>query len=119
MKRGLKRKSSVVHSDDVEITLSDVEEDRNPVSVTVDKLSKDRRRILREEYVVQARTEPEVSTSVPEVDPTTYFIPDFASLDVEEFGSNKKTLKDSSRRKKRYISSVSGSASGCMQSAVH
>lgn len=110
MPRGLKRKVGVVHSDELDITLSDVEEDRNPVAMTVDKLSKDRRRVRREEYLVQARTEPEVSTSVPEVDTSTYFIPDFANIDIAEFGSDKQTLKDSSPRKKRYISSVSAAA---------
>ena len=37
--RGVKRKAAKVHEDELHLTLSDVEDDRNPVNVTVDKLS--------------------------------------------------------------------------------
>lgn len=104
-KKSLKRKA-VVYADKLEVTLSDLEEDHNPVQVTVNKLSKDRQRIARQEYIVQAKVEPDPKSNIPEVDPAYYFIPDFAGLDVEAFQPEHKQLKDRSSRKKRYVSSV-------------
>ena len=102
-KRNLKQKALAV--DDIELTLSDLEEDRSPAQVVVDKLSADRRRIARDEHTVQVNgtQDKRADTSPPDRD---YFIPEFNDLDVEEFQKEKKSFGDQPSRKRRYISSV-------------
>ena len=104
-KRGLKRKAPSLAVDDLELTLSDLDEDRSPAHFIVDKLSADRRHITRDEHTIQVDNgkdkRPEQSVSDHE-----YFIPEFIDLDAEEFQPEKKSFGDQPSRKRRYISSV-------------
>jgi hypothetical protein len=102
-KRGLKRKALAV--DDLELTLSDLDEDRSPAHFVVDKLSADRRRITRDEHTIQVDNgkDKQPEQTVPDHE---YFIPEFIDLDAEEFQPEKKSFGDQPSRKRRYISSV-------------
>ncbi|GJF00552.1 CxC2 domain-containing protein [Phanerochaete sordida] len=101
-----KRKLAFEH-DSIELSLSDLEEDRQPVSVKcqVEELSKDRRRVSRCEHHVDVTAE-----KVPAADPLDtpaddYFF-DLGTIDVEAVQTEKRTLKrDSESRKHRYVSS--------------
>lgn len=54
--RQQRQKQPVVVEDDLEFTLSDYEQNRTPTTVTVEKLSADRRRVLREDAEIRVQT---------------------------------------------------------------
>ena len=106
-RKNRKRKASV-NTDDFELTLSDLEEDRSDARVTVDKISEDRRRFQRDEHIVLVSSEQDrldVPPSVPDV-PSEYLIPEFTDLDVDALQEDRKSSRSEPTRKERYVSSV-------------
>ena len=106
-RKNRKRKASV-NTDDVELTLSDLEEDRSDAQVTVDKISEDRRRFQQDQHIVLVSSEQDrldVPPSVSDV-PSEYLIPEFTDLDVDALQEDRKSLQSEPTRKERYVSSV-------------
>ncbi len=103
-----RKKSKAAVADDIVFTLSDMEENRFPMKVAVEEMSKDRRRVLRKTTDVAVHTESE--TPHTETDLCNEFL-DLANIDItavtaEISKANGRTTGNESR-KKRYISSVS------------
>lgn len=101
------KKSKTAVADDIVFTLSDLEENRFPMKVTVEEISKDRRRVLRKTTDVAVHTESE--TPHTETDLCNEFL-DLANIDIaavtaEISKANRRTAGREST-KKRYVSSV-------------
>lgn len=106
-----KRKKSTVGADTLLFTLSDLEEDRKPSKIVVNKLSKDRQRVLRQDANLKIYTTDSDTNTQPDAEPLVDGFVDLANIDVDAVTAgirkaNKSTTDDDSR-KQRYISSVS------------
>lgn len=97
-------------TEDFEYTTSDLEEDRQPVTYVVEKLSKDRRRIIREEGQVRVSSDTEGQSSKDDDESRVNDLPEYSwdlgNMDVEGLtqGGRVRGMKDS--KKRRYISAV-------------
>ncbi|GJE98381.1 CxC2 domain-containing protein [Phanerochaete sordida] len=103
---GRKRKSKYEH-DTIEISLSDLEEDREPISVKcrVEDLSEDRRRVAHCEHHVSVHVE-KMAASVPLETPADDYFFDLGTIDIEAVQSQKTRLRKSDdSRRQRYVSS--------------
>ena len=110
MGRGSRQKRKAdVFEDDIDISLSDVEDRRTVVRVdyTIDKISDDHRRVHRESHSTQVRSEVPRSSVLSTAPSAMQYFHDLSAIDVEGIRSEgKKYRKDNGSRKKRYISSV-------------
>ncbi|KAF7795561.1 hypothetical protein EIP86_006723 [Pleurotus ostreatoroseus] len=103
--RQRRKKASAVVAEDIIFSMSDLEEDRIPTTVTVEKLSADRRRVLREDADITVTTESD--TPHTDTDLCHDFF-DFANIgtSTSDAGVGKTAEPaNAETRKKRYISS--------------
>ena len=109
-----RRKRKHAHQlDAIELSLSDLEEDRQPVQVrcTVETVSQDRRRVSQQEHNVSIHVE---KTAAPEAleTPADDFFFDLGTIDIDAVQTEKTRLKkDDKFERQRYVSSVSRSHS--------
>lgn len=104
-KKGVKRKVET-HEDCIDFSLSDLEQDRTPISLeyTVERLSDDKRRVLRKDGTVQGTEE---SQKAELHSAETYFV-DLGAIDFEAVQTEThKHQIGAESRKRRYVSSVS------------
>lgn len=112
---GKRKRMHTTTTEDIDISLSDLEEDGMPVVYAVERLSKDRRRIIREEGRIVVSSDTEGSTR-EETDSND--VPDYSwdlgLMDVEGLtgDASSKGLKDS--KKRRYVSAVRRSGIGSL-----
>lgn len=92
----------------IELSLSDIEQDRKPVQVNymVKNVSNDRRRVARHEHHVAVKTEKVPASELPETSADSFFF-DLGAIDIDAVQSEKTKLKEDGFRKQRYVSSVS------------
>lgn len=105
-----RKKSSTAAADTLVFTLSDLEEDRTPTKIVLDKVSKDRRRVLRQFADVNVCSTDSETNPQTDVDGRIDGFVDLANIDIDAVrtsirNANEGTTDDNSR-KKRYISSV-------------
>ena len=108
-KRKLKRKATLA-CEDIEINISDVENERLPIEViyTVETVSNDARRINRDQHRVQIADEKGQGTVFENLDtPADVFFTDLSNIDPDavRVERRKHGMGDASR-KRRYVSSV-------------
>lgn len=109
------KKRKTTYTEDIDFTVSDLEDDRVPVKYVVEKMSKDQRRVLKADvgHVSVSETEAHGSGShsanaapADTID-EQFFEWDLGNIDVEALRSStsRRDTKESSSRR-RYISSV-------------
>ncbi|KAF7795849.1 hypothetical protein EIP86_007016 [Pleurotus ostreatoroseus] len=108
-KRAAKRKKNSVASDSLVFSLSDLEEDRTPTKILVNKLSKDGRRVLRQDAEINVCTTESDTCPPTDVDGVTDGFIDLANIDITGIRADihkaNKGPADENSRKRRYISS--------------
>lgn len=102
-----KRKRKSYAADNLEISLSDLEDDYDILDVTysVTKVTEDRRRVARERGMVEVKERTQAAEGEPGA-MDDFFI-DFGGIDVEAFRTEKDIQhRDGASVRRRYVSSV-------------
>lgn len=102
-----KRKLDIV-AQDLDISLSDVEEDRfaATVNVSIETMSNDFRRVHRREHNLQVRVDKAPAPEDLDTPADNFFV-DLGAIDIDAVQTeNKRVKKDSESRRARYVSSV-------------
>lgn len=109
MAKGLLKRKSQYYEDEIELSLSNIEQNFQSVEVfyTVEKILKDKQWIHHEKHRTTVHVPPPQAPQPPIDMPVDDFFADLGAIDINTVQTEKKKLRrDDTSRRQRYVSSV-------------